>query len=607
MATKSKRTQNIFGWTFFIIVAVGLVFLSIIAYVTNTRFDMTEDQRFSIAQSTKDFLSDEKNFPNRLNFKIYLDDDLPAEIDNYRDAVEDKLKEFKRYAGDRIEFEFKATNSGTDEENRALQEGIYGKGRGIIPLDVLYQKDGSQTQMLVWPGATIDYEGTTTGVIQLLPGTKSGKPIPFNQLSNMIENSTRNLEYMLISAIRKATQTYKKRIGFLQGHGELTYQETQIARNVLAPFFNTKDIFLNDSLGALDGLDGLIIANPRQKFSNKDLFLIDQFVMKGGNLMCFMDALDLPVDSLATQGQSHTTRIETGLDNMLYDYGLKLNDNYVIDVNCAPIIVPYAKQSFVPWFFYVRSTATKHPISRNLEPVLLKYASEVQFVGDGSLVQSPILTSSTNSNVTGLAPLVSLGMPMNYGQNPKLVDNIDNEENKKCLAGLSEGNFKSYFDTRLEPTYANNPIAKILKKSIKEGKVLLVGNGRFLRNSYDSIMKRDSTGFLYRPKIASELVMDPESGKNGFQLYTGNQDFIQNVADYMLGESSVLDLRSKQIDIHKLDNEKIKENAGFYKTINMLLPCLIIVILALVFAVIRKYRYAQTKQIAKKPTKQVKN
>ncbi len=594
MAKNTKRSRNLFGWTLFIVLAVGLVFVNIIGTFVNARVDMTEDHRFSLSDSTKSFLSNENNFQNRLSIKIYLSDNLPAELKTFRDAIEDKLKEFKVYAGKRIEYQFVSTNEGTDAEKQELYENLYAKGKGIMPLDVVYQKDGAQTQILLWPGATIDYEGSTVSSIQFLPGTKAGRPMPLQQLGPTINNSVKNLEYMLISSIRRATQQSKKRIGFLQGHGELRYPETQRVRSLLSPYFNVADVYLNDSLGALDNIDGLIIARPTQQFSNKELFLIDQFVMRGGRLMCFMDALSISPDSLQAKGQTHTKRITTGLEKMLFDYGLKLNDNYVVDAHCAPITVPYAKQSIVPWFFYVLATPTPHPISRNIEPVLLKYVSEVQFVGNENLAQSPVLTSSTNSNVTGMAPLVSLGMPLNYGNNPKLIDNPENEVNKRCLAGLCEGYFDSHFKNRIAPVYANNPEAKsVLEKSSVEGKVLLIGNGRFIANRYDSIPNRDSSGYLYRPQANNDLIRDAEIAQTGYQLYSGNQEFMQNVADYMLGESSVIDIRSRQVDIHRIDSKKVAEYAGFYKVINILVPCIGILLLALLLRFIRKRKFAR--------------
>ena len=86
--------------------------------------------------------------------------------------------------------------------------------------------------------------------------------------------------------------------------------------------------------------------------------------------------------------------------------------------------------------------------------------------------------------------------------------------------------------------------------------------------------------------------MDPKLAEMRIPLFFGNQEFFQNMVDYMMGDNSVLDIRSRQIDIRAIDNEKVKANAGFYKVINLLLPIGIILILAFVMATIRRKKYA---------------
>ena len=593
MAEKKKVGKGLFNWSFLLIVGVGIVIVNIIGSLVYTRLDMTEDKRYSLAEGTITFLENDANFENRLNIKIYLEGNLPAEIRLFRNAIEDKLKEFKQYAGDRIEFQFINPNVGPEAEQQLLFENLYSRGKGIIPMDVVYMKDGSQSQLLLWPGAVIDYGGTTVQNIQFLPGTPPGKPYTLEGLTEILENSLNNLEYILVSSLRRATQKVKPRIGFLQGHGELTFAQTQRARALISPYFAIADVSLNDSLAALDGLDGLIIARPTQKFNDKELYIIDQFVMRGGRLMCFLDALQLNEDTLNANGITHTTRFETGLERMLFDYGLKINENLVVDARCAPKSVPFAKQSLIPWFFHVLATPGDHPIARNVEPVALKYANEIQFVGNSKNTLTPILTSSTNSNVTGLAPMVSLAMPLNYGKNPELIANPTDEINKRCLAGLAEGRFESHFKNRIVDDFAKNPIAKYKEKSTKEGKVFLVGNGRFIANSYDSMLSRTGTEFMYRPTEINDLRMDPELAQLGVPLFFGNQEFFQNLTDYMMGDQSVLDVRSRQIDIHEIDKEKVKTDAGFYKALNVLLPILLILIFAFLMAWIRKRKYAK--------------
>ena len=587
-----KTASSLYNWTYLVVLIVGLVIVNIIGSIIYFRFDATEDKRYSLADGTIEYLKNENNFSDRITLKIYLEGNLPAELKRYKNAVEDKLKEFKQYTGKRLEYIFIDPMQGTEEDQQFLFESLYNKGKGILPMDLMYMKDGSQSQMMLWPGAEIDYAGSTVSYVQLLPGTPQGKFYTLNQqFEEQIQNSINNLEYMLISAIRRATQSEKPRIAFLQGHGELSYAETQRVRTLISPYYAVEDITLNDSIDALKGVKGLVIARPTQAFSEKDKYIIDQFVMNGGRLMCFIDKLYVPEDTLSKNGYTHSMRHTLELDKMLFDYGVKINDNLVFDVQCAPKAIPTAKQMLIPWFFAVRSTPTGHPIARNLDPVLLNYVSQVEFVGNTNNVKSAILTSSTNSSITGLAPLISLIMYKNYGPNPRLSPNPEDEANKTCIAGIVEGSFDSHFKNRIVDAFAKNPAINFKEKSVKEGKVLVVGNGRFIQNKYDSMPGKNGE-YMYRANPFNELKMDETMAKMNMQpLIYGNQEFFQNIVDYMMGDNSVLDLRSKQIDIHAIDKDKVKTEAGYYKLINMIVPSLIVLVFALVLLVIRKRKY----------------
>ena len=592
MSEKKKIASKLYNWTFLAIVIGVIVLVNIISSFVYHRYDMTADQRFSLSQGTVEFLNNSAKLDNRLNIKIYLEGNLPAELNHFRNAIEDKLKEFKQLAGDRIEYQFIDPNVGTDKEQQELHQNIWSNGQGILPMDIVYMKDGTQSKIMLWPGAIIEYGGSTVNTLQFLPGSKTETPYQLKGLTSVIENAINNLEYMLISSLRRVTQESKPRIAFIQGHGELKYQETQRIRALISPYFALTDITLNDSIHALDNVDGVIIARPTTKYSDKDLYIIDQYLMKGGKLMCFLDQLYLPEDSLEKNFKTHTIRYETGIEQMVFDYGLKANDNYVIDARCVPKQVSMAKQTVIPWFFHVLATATDHPISRNVEPVALKYTSEIQFVGQNpDVVLTPILTSSSNSSVTGLAPLVNLSMPLNYGENPELVPNPENEANKKCISGLAEGMFESYFKNRIVSDFTENKDSGYQNKSTKEGKVFLIGNGRFIANQYDSMMNQFGTEYMYRPKQMNDLQYDEGLIKLRMPHFFGNQEFFQNLTDYMMGDNSVLDIRSRQIDIREINTEKVKSSAQFYKIVNMGLPILIILLLAFTMNFLRKRKF----------------
>jgi gliding-associated putative ABC transporter substrate-binding component GldG len=597
------KTKNLFNWTLLSFIFIGVLLINIIGSIVGTRIDMTKDHRYSLASGTSRFLESKDYIENRISLQIYLEGNLPAELKSFQNALKDKLKDFKYIAGNRIEYVFIDPNNGTKEEQQELKIQLYDQGRGILPMEIIYTKDGEQRQVMLWPGAKMTYSANgivKENVVQFLPGTKPGRPYNLAGMTEMIEMGLNNLEYNLISNMRRLTQTEKQRIGFLQGHGELTYPETQRARALIAPYFSIADVSLNDSIAALEDIEGLVIADPKKPFSDRDLYLIDQFVMRGGKLMCFLNTLDMNEDTLMTRGTSHTTRKNLMLDRMLYDYGLKVNENYVLDVNCAPKIVPYADQTYIPWFFSILATPSSHPITRNIEPVYLKYANEIQFVKLENLALTPILTTSTNSNKTGLAPLVSLGFPMNFGRNPELIQNPEDEVNKLCVAGLSEGYFRSHFENRVVPEFINLVNAKNIpkqyhykNKSEKEGKVLVVGNGKFIFNRYDSMPNPRGMGYVYVSNQFNDLKLDPDLYQRNIPLYHGNQEFFQNIVDYMMGDNSVLDIRSRQIEIKKIDKEKIKLYAGFYKFVNLLAPIGIILLLAFILNFIRKRKYAQ--------------
>ena len=98
MAEKKTIIKGMYNWTFLAIVIVAIILLNIISSFLNKRWDATKDQRYSLSQGTIDFLSNENSFKNRLNIKIYLDGNLPSELKHFRNAIEDKLKEFKEIA-----------------------------------------------------------------------------------------------------------------------------------------------------------------------------------------------------------------------------------------------------------------------------------------------------------------------------------------------------------------------------------------------------------------------------------------------------------------------------------------------------------------------------
>lgn len=606
MAANSKGINKAYYWTLLIIVFVGVILVNVVGALANLKFDVTDDQRHSLTPSTITFLEkSDSTFNGKVYIEVFLDGALPAELERFKSMVEDRLEEFRDISGDRIEYKFTDPKDGDKAEVAEREQMLWNNGEGILPMNVLYSKDGHDSQLRLWPGAILQYGGASDSkslVVQLLPGTRTGQPFTIQDLPQLVQGGMQNLEYNLVNGLRRVTREKVPTIGFLQGHGELNYGATFRARNVLSKDYKVMDVNIDGQLDALNDIDGLVIARPTQQMSNKDLYMIDQFLMRGGRLMCFIDALEMREDSLLRNKQTHTVRIESGISRMLYDYGISIKDNYVLDANCAVKAVSLEKNARIPWFYHVLATPTSHPVSKNVEPVSLKYVSQLDYgkqPQNQEFVVTPILTSSTNSTVTGSAPLVTYAIPLNYmnlekgEKTPRLAMDPKDPNNKKMLAAVSEGKFTSSFKTRLPPEFKGQKEIKYLDKSTAEGKVFVVGNSRMITNTYDSLMNPAGTDYMYRPKQGpNELLYDRELAAMRIQHLFGNQDFFMNLVDFMMDDNSVLDIRSRQIEIHAMDKVKVVEDATFYKVINVGLPILIILALAVTLFLIRKRKYA---------------
>ena len=445
---------------------------------------------------------------------------------------------------------------------------------------------------MLWPGAVLSFAKNgmpMETVVQLLPGTSPDRPFMLNQMPEVVESALNNLEYNLVSALRRLTTVEKKKIAFLQGHGELNDYETRIAKSLISPYYSVKNVTIDGYINALDGFDALIIADPKTTFSEADLFTIDQFIMKGGDLMCFMNTLDINQDTLFAQGFTHSSRKNLRLEHMLFDYGFKINDNLVMDINSIPKYDIRFKESRLNWYYQILSTNTAHPITKNIEPVAMEYVNQIEFTNKNV---KPILTSSTNSNHSGLAPIIELNMSFNFDEkNPKLNQNINNPENKLCYAALAEGKFNSYSYNRVAIKDTANPNAQKLRKSKNPSKIFVVGNGTFLKNSYRLVPTQNGP----RPdfKGFNELKMNADDVSLNINRVIGNQDFFLNVVDYMMGNKYMLEIRSKQIDVREIDKIKVNKHANYYKLINLVVPISIILLTGVIIGIFRRFRFTK--------------
>ena len=563
---------------------VGIVLINYIAAYFVFRLDLTEDKRHSLSENTIDMLQDEERMKERIYFKIYLEGDLPADFMKMRNAVQEKLDEFIRYAGDKIQYEFIDPNGDSDEDNNlAVQQMIY--GQGIQFCDLKMRNSSAIEVKTIWPGATVDYNGVTVDRVQFFNRRKIENG---EETRSLTDKTISNLEYLFISAIRRATTEKKKSIAFLHGHGEFTEWQTMDVRTHLKPYYKISDVYIDGKITALDGIDALVIAQPKTRFTEKDKFVIDQFIMQGGQTMWFIDPLDVNRDSLRMTGQTLAMSRDLNIEeDMLYRYGVRVNRDVILDEKCAPLYIPGHPMGIVSWYFFPLLDPVNHPITKNIDPVKTEYTASLDIVNqtDLGVKKTVILESSYNSRVfRGPARINYLVV----NQPPQFNDG---KQGNMTVAVLLEGQFKSPFENQISQEFLNSPDykTKFLSDSTK---MLVVGDADIIRNEVDSAMVEGTMRYRAVP-IDYDIYEVPNENMTAPMYTYGNRDFFVNSVDYMLGDLSLIELRTKTIVMRMLDSEAVAKGRNFWKFLNIAGPLIIIFIFALMNTLIRRAKYAR--------------
>ena len=563
----------------------GLIAIIVIAnYILSFfygRFDLTEDKRHSLSPNTITLLEDDNRIEDRIFLKVYLAGDLPADIKKISNAIQEKLDEFANFSGDKIQYEFIDPNGEDDPDfNLEVQKNIYKDG--IQPCDIQIQKQELKT---IWPGAIIEYKGITADRIQFF-----NKRIIYSNedARGLAYRTINNLEYQLISAIRRVTAENKQTIAFLQGHNELDAWQTAEVRGGLARYYLTKDVEINGQLNALDEVDALIVAQPKKAFNEKDKFIIDQFIMNGGKVLWFIDPIDVNRDSLYMTGETFGISANLNIEkDMIYKYGVRLNSNTIIDKDCAPTYVPGHPLEILDWYFYPNLQRSTHPITKNIDTVKAEYASSIDLVNeeDKDVTKTVLLHSSFNSKAFKSPVRINFGI---VNVEPKF--NSTEGEGDFPVAVMLEGQFTSAFENRVSDVIVGSPDFSMRNKG-DSTKMLVVSDGDIIRNEVDSKVQDGQT--LYKA-IPMEVDVFGVQNANGSPKYVyGNKDFVLNCIDYMLDDFSLIYVRAKTITMRVLDMQKINEEKDFWKLLNILFPILFIILLNLVQHIIRIRKYAR--------------
>ncbi|NQX92833.1 MAG: Gldg family protein, partial [Flavobacteriales bacterium] len=330
--------------------------------------------------------------------------------------------------------------------------------------------------------------------------------------------------------------------------------------------------------------DLLIVAKPTEAFSLKDKIILDQYIMSGGKVMWLVDPMTTDLDSLKMRQQTMALSNEIGISDMLFDYGVKLNRDLVLDFQSDLIVLDAGRngeqRNWQPfsWYFapVILSGSESHPISSNLDPIRFDFVSSMDFVGNNPDVEKTALLKSSELSKIQKAPVRVNTSIVNFD----ISYFEESKTNNRNLAVLLEGEFESNFRGRLNDSLAKSPEFAFKEKSLKTS-MIVISDGDLARNPV--VVTRDGS------EIPRELGWD----NNSRRVIFDNKDFLMNCANYLLNEEALVSLRSRSIELRQLNPQKRENEGQFWTTMNMILPLLVVLVFGIVVVWLKNRYYTR--------------
>lgn len=534
-----------------IAIVVALVLINILVHHFVVRWDMTNDRRYSIAPTTQALM---QTLDAPLQVTILLDGELNAGFLRLQRATIEMVEELEAVIGNRV--------SGIEYQVSAedIPQGI--------PPTVIHERThkGQTAQTTIYPYALVSYKGKTT-VIELLRNNRglSGE----ENLNHSIEN----LEFAFVEAIHSLTRESVEKIAFLEGHGELSEAEVYDLSQALSRYYQIDRGTLGDETGILDDYRAVIIADPQLPFSEKDKYILDQYLMQGGRILWVVNGVRFSSDFLSSQGKTPIIPLDLQLNDMLFRYGIRVNPALVQDLQCLPMPVDVSSDPQnpnwqpMPWTYApLLLTSQASPITRNVMQVSATMASCIDFVGgEDGIRKETLLATSTNSKLTGTPAEVDLSMFEG--------SESDFQHAFIPVAASLEGVFPSLYAHLLPPEELT--IHAPLRKQSEPTKQIVVAAGSTIRNEWQQ---------------GQPLPL-------GYDRYTqtqfGNRDFMVNAVLYLTDDTGWMSLRQKQITLRLLNDQRARDQRVLAQVISIIVPLTLLAIIGIVVIIVRKKRYVK--------------
>ncbi len=561
-----------------ILILLIIAVVNILSSLTFSRFDLTKEKRFSISPISKEVLEELDDF---VYIEVFLEaDDMPVHLIRYRRVLYEFLDNLS-YHSDYIDFEFKNPfKHGDPQTNREVHYQLYEKG--LSPSYIRQTQDGGVSEKVIFAGALVKYKG---------------REFPINLLSTHQLNveqfagfSETELERDFIHAIWMLTRPGLQKIAFLEENEELNEYEAWEIMTELVRYYDIDRLKMNNIIDALDGYCAVVIAKPKKRFTERQKFIIDQYIMNGGKVLWLVEWMHIDMDSLSHKPYEMAMLRDINLSDMLFNYGVRINPDLIQDLRCLkiPVVVNTVagKPEFapMPWYYFpliIPDTLLNHPLVRNVEPMRTHFVSSIDTVGLDPNIKKTVLLRTSRYSKTLIHPIqVSLEI---LRREPEIA--TFNQPHRP-MAVLLEGVFTSNYKNRLTPEFTESEDYDYKETSVPT-QMIVISDGDFIRNEIKRKGDKVQTFPLGYDKYYEQ------------QFTPGNVQFILNCINYLCADNDLISLRMREQTIRVLDNTKVRKTSGTWTWINSVIPILILMIIGTIIIVLRKIRYQKIESVSK--------
>ena len=562
---KSKKQ---FWW---IALIAGLIVINFIAAKVHSRFDLTEEKRYSLTSTTKDLM---RQLDGPLTVYVFLKGDIPAEFRRLSNTSQEFLSVLKETNPSKINYRL------IDPQEEVANGKTWAdtlNALGAAPINLSVQVKSGEENKIMYPYALVTYQGQPA-LINLFQSSK--RQISAEELNN----AEAMMEYEYARTIDKLIHPEQPFVAYATGNGEPTGAETYDLQQVVSSNYKLFTLDLNERQ-IPDTMKALLIVKPTTGFTDAEKLKIDQYIMRGGKVWWFIDNLHAEQDSLSFKSQLIAYDRNLNIQDMLFNYGVRINPDLIMDLQCD--FLPFAvggssdnpQYEFLRWNYYpLFESQNNHIINKNLGFVAGRFVNSIDTIEAEGIKKTFLLQSSPNARTISTPALISPNENRNKAE--------DEAFRKKDIpaAVLLEGKFTSFYKGRIGQAQRDS-LAAVggFRDASADNKMIVVADGDIVLNDVST-----KNGPL-------PMGMNLFTYGTQYQYQFANRDFLLNCLEYMTGKSNIIGTRNKEIVLRLLDMKKVESERSKWQLINIVLPVVLVILFGFIYQQIRRYQFVSIK------------